>query len=50
MGAFTTFSTFKLESVQLFKNKKFGILLLYLSATYIIGITFAFLGLKLGGI
>ncbi|PEB83481.1 fluoride efflux transporter CrcB [Bacillus cereus] len=50
MGAFTTFSTFKLESVQLFKNKKFGILLLYLSATYIIGITFAFLGVKLGGI
>lgn len=50
MGAFTTFSTFKLESVQLFNGKNFGILFLYLSATYTIGILFAFLGMKLGGI
>ncbi|PFS63775.1 fluoride efflux transporter CrcB [Bacillus cereus] len=50
MGAFTTFSTFKLESVQLFNRKNFGILFLYLSATYTIGILFAFLGMKLGGI
>ncbi|MFP3822370.1 fluoride efflux transporter CrcB, partial [Bacillus sp. SIMBA_008] len=50
MGAFTTFSTFKLESIQLFNRKNFGILFLYLSTTYIIGILFAFLGMKLGGI
>lgn len=50
MGAFTTFSTFKLESIQLFNRKNFGILFLYLSATYIIGILFAFLGMKLGGL
>ncbi|TXR62789.1 fluoride efflux transporter CrcB [Bacillus sp. AY18-3] len=50
MGAFTTFSTFKLDSIQLFNRKNFGILFLYLSATYIIGILFAFLGMQLGGI
>ncbi|MDH4423198.1 MULTISPECIES: fluoride efflux transporter CrcB [Bacillus] len=50
MGAFTTFSTFKLETFQLLNRKKFGILLIYLSATYMIGIIFAFLGMKLGGI
>ncbi|MES5952429.1 fluoride efflux transporter CrcB [Bacillus fungorum] len=50
MGAFTTFSTFKLESIQLFNRKNFGVLFIYISATYIIGIAFAFLGMKLGGI
>ncbi|MBS9802862.1 fluoride efflux transporter CrcB [Bacillus cereus] len=50
MGAFTTFSTFKLESVQLLNRKKLYIFLLYLSATYIIGIAFAFLGMRIGGI
>ena len=50
MGAFTTFSTFKLESVQLLNRKSFSIFLLYLSATYIVGILFAFLGMQLGGI
>ncbi|MDP7991894.1 fluoride efflux transporter CrcB [Bacillus sp. MHSD_36] len=50
MGAFTTFSTFKLESVQLLNLKKCSTLLLYISTTYIIGILFAFLGMKLSGI
>ncbi|MBE5107021.1 fluoride efflux transporter CrcB [Bacillus thuringiensis] len=50
MGAFTTFSTFKLEAVQLLNRKNFITFLLYLSTTYIIGILFAFLGMKLGGI
>ena len=50
MGAFTTFSTFKLESVQLLNRKSFSTFLLYLSATYIVGILFAFLGMQLGGI
>ncbi|HFF3741571.1 TPA: fluoride efflux transporter CrcB [Bacillus cereus] len=50
MGAFTTFSTFKLEAVQLLNRKNISTFLLYLSATYIIGILFAFLGMKLGRI
>lgn len=50
MGAFTTFSTFKLETIQLFNLKQFSTLLLYVSTTYIIGILFAFLGMQLGGI
>ncbi|MBW3491897.1 fluoride efflux transporter CrcB [Bacillus mycoides] len=50
MGAFTTFSTLKLESIQLLNRKKIYTFLLYLSTTYIIGILFAFLGMKLGGI
>ena len=49
MGAFTTFSTFKLEAVQLLNRKILALSFLYLSATYIIGILFAFLGMKLGG-
>ncbi|HDR7794348.1 TPA: fluoride efflux transporter CrcB [Bacillus luti] len=50
MGAFTTFSTFKLETIQLLNRKKLYISLLYVSMTYIIGILFAFLGIKIGGI
>ncbi|PFJ17525.1 fluoride efflux transporter CrcB [Bacillus cereus] len=50
MGAFTTFSTFKLEAVQLLNRKNFSIFLIYIITTYIIGILFAFLGMKLGGI
>ncbi|GAB7388665.1 fluoride efflux transporter CrcB [Bacillaceae bacterium] len=44
LGAFTTFSTLKWESVQLGRKKQWKILCLYLSATYVGGILFAFLG------
>ncbi|HDR4561091.1 fluoride efflux transporter CrcB [Bacillus cereus] len=50
MGAFTTFSTLKLEFVQLLGRKKIGMFLVYVSSTYTIGILLAFLGMKLGGI
>lgn len=47
MGAFTTFSTFKLDSIQLApKNKK--VFILYLGISYAVGIILAFAGLKIG--
>lgn len=48
MGAFTTFSTFKLDSIQLIINKKGKNFLLYLGVSYTFGILFAFIGMKLG--
>ncbi len=50
MGAFTTFSTFKLESIQLRAEKKWKTLVIYLGITYTIGILFAFIGIRLGTI
>lgn len=48
MGAFTTFSTFKLEGVQLYlANNKRGFLL-YNVLSYGLGILLAFLGLEIG--
>lgn len=44
MGAFTTFSTFKVEGIQLWIKKKTGILLLYYGISYTFGILLAFLG------
>jgi CrcB protein len=49
MGAFTTFSTFKLENIQLHADKKWGILVSYLMISYTFGILLAFLGMKVGG-
>ena len=47
MGAFTTFSTFKLDSILLArKNRK--VLLLYLISSYVFGIILAFAGMKYG--
>jgi fluoride exporter len=43
-GAFTTFSTFKLESFQLNKSKGKIVSLTYLLITYIVGFVFAFWG------
>ncbi|EJQ99026.1 crcB protein [Bacillus cereus MSX-A1] len=48
LGAFTTFSTFKLEAIQLGTNKKWFHFILYLGATYTIGILFAFVGMYVG--
>jgi CrcB protein len=48
MGAFTTFSTFKLENIQLHMSKKWNVLILYIGISYIFGILFAFAGMKLG--
>ncbi|MEH7418153.1 fluoride efflux transporter CrcB [Neobacillus drentensis] len=48
MGAFTTFSTFKLENIQLHEKKHGKVLALYLTISYTCGILLAFLGMKLG--
>lgn len=49
MGAFTTFSTFKLETIQLYFGKNWGMIVVYLGITYTFGILFAFLGMKAWG-
>lgn len=48
MGAFTTFSTFKLESIQLGTHRRWKSLVIYLAVSYIGGIFLAFLGLMVG--
>ncbi|SDM16754.1 fluoride efflux transporter CrcB [Sediminibacillus halophilus] len=47
-GAFTTFSTFKLEAVQLHLRKQKNAFIFYILLTYIGGITLAFAGYRLG--
>lgn len=44
MGSFTTFSTFKLEGIQLHVNKKWKLFLAYNVISYGCGILFAFIG------
>ena len=48
MGAFTTFSTFKLENIQLYEKKKWSVMIIYLGFSYTLGILMAFFGLVLG--
>lgn len=48
MGAFTTFSTYKLEIVQLIHNREGQKALLYLVISYMMGISAAFLGFYFG--
>jgi CrcB protein len=50
MGAFTTFSTFKLENIQLHMSKKWNVLILYLCISYNFGILLAFAGMSLEAI
>lgn len=50
LGAFTTFSTLKLESVQLYENKKKKDFLFYLFITYTGGISLACFGYFIGTI
>lgn len=47
LGAFTTFSTFKLESVQHHMKSEWAHFILYSSLTYILGIALAYLGMSL---
>lgn len=44
MGAFTTFSTLKLESIKLLQGKEVRSWLLYSAITYMLGILLVFLG------
>jgi len=48
MGAYTTFSTFNTENVQLIRNKAWGTLALYMAASYALGIALAFAGTWIG--
>lgn len=48
LGSFTTFSTFKLETIQLHADKKWKPLITYLLISYTVGILFAFIGMALG--
>jgi fluoride exporter len=49
LGAFTTFSTIKLELVQMYLKKHYKTFFLYLLITYGIGILLASLGYWIGG-
>lgn len=44
LGAFTTFSTFKLESVKLLKHKQMRSWLLYTGLSYSLGLSLVFIG------
>lgn len=48
MGAFTTFSTFTWETIQLTRKKEWKLLILYVSVSYFLGLLFAFLGFYTG--
>ncbi|MED3623804.1 fluoride efflux transporter CrcB [Neobacillus thermocopriae] len=48
MGAFTTFSTFKLELIKLYLNKDNKNFLLYIIITYSAGMLLAYLGFVVG--
>lgn len=50
MGAFTTFSTFKLENIHLHEKKMHTVLFPYLAFSYIGGIVLAFIGMLAGAL
>ncbi|TVY03287.1 fluoride efflux transporter CrcB [Cohnella terricola] len=48
MGAYTTFSTFNVENVQLIEKKEWKILFLYIGGSYFLGILLAYAGFVWG--
>tara|TARA_Y100000766_G_scaffold266478_1_gene260854 strand:- start:1681 stop:2055 length:375 start_codon:yes stop_codon:yes gene_type:complete len=48
LGAFTTMSTFSLETLTLVKNDNYPLALVYASISFILCILFAFVGWELG--
>ncbi len=46
-GGFTTFSSFSAENVALLQNGKYGMALLYITLSIVLGIAAAWLGFKL---
>ena len=50
MGAFTTFSTLKWESVQMANNEEKRKCFLYIALSYSLGILFAYIGYLLGSL
>lgn len=49
MGAYTTFSTYQLEAVELIRQGRAITSLIYLVISVVIGIMFAYIGYLLGG-
>ena len=50
IGAFTTFSTFQYELVQLFNQTEWARLFIYLSFSYFGGILCCYIGYRIGGV
>ncbi|MCP3739005.1 fluoride efflux transporter CrcB [Rossellomorea sp. BNER] len=48
LGSFTTFSTFKLDSIRLINQKKLRTFIGYIFATYFFGVLLAFIGFYIG--
>ncbi|ADI25836.1 fluoride efflux transporter CrcB [Geobacillus sp. C56-T3] len=48
MGAFTTFSTLKWESVQMMQQRQWAKVVVYLAATYLLGVCLAWIGYHVG--
>ncbi|SHJ93377.1 fluoride efflux transporter CrcB [Desulforamulus aeronauticus] len=48
LGAYTTFSTFEFESIELIKKEKVVISVLYLTVSVVLGVILAYLGYLLG--
>jgi CrcB protein len=46
-GGFSTFSTFSNESLKLFENQQYGLGLLYIGSSVILGLIAIYLGIKL---
>ena len=47
LGAFTTFSTYMVESITLFQAKKIGMMAVYIISSFVIGLLLAYLGMHL---
>ena len=47
LGAFTTFSTYAFENVNLLRDGEFGVALLNMAASTMVGLIFVFLGMAL---
>jgi len=48
MGAYTTFSTFNVENVQLMRKREGRVLAVYMTVSYAVGIALAFAGVAVG--
>ncbi|CAI6049567.1 Putative fluoride ion transporter CrcB [Cohnella sp. JJ-181] len=48
MGAYTTFSTFNVENINLIRDRAWRVLLLYVAGSYALGIVLAWAGYELG--
>jgi len=48
LGGFTTFSTFQVENVALFRKRNYGLLIIYVTISTGLCIAFAYLGFRLG--